>query len=171
MPNAVEAIKSAKNGLDIWKDIEGWARTGYASIPDDQFELFKWYGLYRQRPNVGHFMIRIRVPGGGLSARQAREVAALSREFGRGTQYKWYFDGEWHCAEYHIDASNQSYAFYLDGTEELAFENGEGEYSGTDIPDSFDTVRIGWINYQESPPGFTAWIDDVAFDDERIGCH
>jgi hypothetical protein len=93
-----------------------------------------------------------------------------SGEFGRGTEYDWFFDGEWHCAEYHIDASNQSYAFYLDGEEELAFENGEGEYSGSDIPDSFDTVRIGWINYQESPPGFTAWIDDVAFDDERIGC-
>lgn len=93
-----------------------------------------------------------------------------SGEFGRGTEYDWFFDGEWHCAEYHIDASTQSYAFYLDGEEELAFENGEGNYSGTDIPDSFDTVRIGWINYQAAPPGFVAWLDDVAFDDERIGC-
>lgn len=93
-----------------------------------------------------------------------------SGEFGRGTDYDWFFDGEWHCAEYHIDASNQSYAFYWDGEQQLAIENGAGNYSGTDIPDSFDTVRIGWINYQESPPGFTAWLDDVAFDDERIGC-
>jgi hypothetical protein len=93
-----------------------------------------------------------------------------SGEFGRETGYDWFFDGEWHCAEYHVDASNQSYAFYLDGTQELAFEDGAGNYSRTDIPDSFETVRIGWINYQESPPGFTAWIDDVAFDDQRIGC-
>jgi hypothetical protein len=93
-----------------------------------------------------------------------------SSEFGRETGYDWFFDGEWHCAEYHVDAADQSYAFYLDGTEELAFEDGAGNYSRTDIPDSFDTVRIGWINYQESPPGFTAWLDDVAFDDQRIGC-
>ena len=85
MPVDVEALKQRKNGLDIWKDIEGWATTGYDSIPEDEFELFKWYGLYRQRPNVGHFMIRVRLPGGFYNARQAREIASLSRAYGRGT--------------------------------------------------------------------------------------
>ena len=91
-------------------------------------------------------------------------------EFGTETNYDYVFDAKWHCAEYHIDASNQSYTLYLDGQSILAFERGAGNYDKSDIPDAFDEVRVGWINYQSASPGFTAWIDDVAFDDARIGC-
>ncbi len=91
-------------------------------------------------------------------------------EFGREGPYDQSFDDQWHCAEYHIDASNQSYALYVDGELELSFEDGEGAYERSDIPDSFDELRVGWINYQEAPPGFTAWLDDLAFDVNRIGC-
>lgn len=91
-------------------------------------------------------------------------------EFGTETSYDYVFDAKWHCAEYHIDAANQSYALYLDGQSILAFERGAGNYDKSDIPERFDEVRVGWINYQSAPPGFTAWIDDVAFDDARIGC-
>lgn len=91
-------------------------------------------------------------------------------EFGRETAYDYTFDGKWHCAEYHLDASNQSYALYLDGEQILAFENGPGKYDRSDIPDGFDQLRVGWINYQSAPPGFNAWLDDIAFDDARVGC-
>ncbi len=91
-------------------------------------------------------------------------------EFGQGTTYDWTFEEEWHCAEWHVDASDQSYAFYLDGDEVLSFARGPGNYEGAEIPSSFSEVRVGWINYQTAPPGFTAWIDDVALDDDRIGC-
>ena len=37
-------------------------------------------------------------------------------------------------------------------------------------PESFETVKIGWNNYQHAREGFVAWIDDIAMDDERIGC-
>lgn len=93
-----------------------------------------------------------------------------SGEFAREGPYDQAFDAEWHCAEYRIDASDQSYALFIDGAEELSFEDGAGEYDRSDIPDSFAELRIGWINYQEAPPGFTAWIDDIAFAEERIGC-
>lgn len=91
-------------------------------------------------------------------------------EFGRETQYDYTFDGEWHCAEYRIDASDQSYTFYWDGEEQFGFENGAGNYDRSDIPDEFEEIRVGWINYQSAPPGFTVWIDDIAFDEARIGC-
>ena len=91
-------------------------------------------------------------------------------EFNHETNYDYTFDDDWHCAEYHIQASNQSYEFFFDGESILDFENGAGDYDGSEIPDSFSEVRVGWINYQNASPGFTVWIDDVAFDDERIGC-
>jgi hypothetical protein len=93
-----------------------------------------------------------------------------SGEFGEGTSYDREFDDDWHCAEWRVDAADQSYAFYLDGEELIAFENGAGNFDGTDIPTSFDELRVGWINYQDAPPGFTAFVDDVALDDARIGC-
>lgn len=91
-------------------------------------------------------------------------------EFGATTGYDWTFDGEWHCAEWFVDATTQSFRFYFDGAEALTIENGSGNYANTDLPSSFSELRVGWINYQEAPPGFTAWIDDVAVGDERIGC-
>jgi hypothetical protein len=93
-----------------------------------------------------------------------------SGEFGRETSYDWTFDDQWHCAEYHVDSANQSYAFYLDGNEELSFEDGAGNYEDTDLPDSFEEIRVGWNNYQDASPGFTVWMDDIAFGLERIGC-
>jgi hypothetical protein len=93
-------------------------------------------------------------------------------EFGTGSPYNWMFDGQWHCAEWHIDAPTQSYHFYYDGAEvtSIALDNGAGKYNGTDIPSSFSTLRVGWNNYQSAPPGFVAWIDEVALDAQRIGC-
>lgn len=93
-----------------------------------------------------------------------------SGEFARQGPYDQAFDGEWHCAEYYVDASTQRYDLYIDGVEEISFEDGAGNYEDSDIPDMFDELRIGWINYQEAPPGFTAWIDEIAFASERIGC-
>jgi hypothetical protein len=91
-------------------------------------------------------------------------------EFGTETSYDYTFDGKWHCAEYHIDASNQSYILYFDGKDVLHFTRGAGNYATSDIPNEFDELRVGWINYQSASPGFTAFIDDIAFDDSRIGC-
>jgi sulfite reductase beta subunit-like hemoprotein len=43
----------------------------------------RWYGAYQQKPNQGHFMLRIKVGGGQLTAAQLREIAALSHDYGR----------------------------------------------------------------------------------------
>jgi hypothetical protein len=99
-------------------------------------------------------------------------VQPSGAEFAKGSPYNWTFDGNWHCAEWHIDAPTQSYAFYYDGAEvtSITINNGPGNYDGSDIPSAFTDVRVGWNNYQSAPPGFVAWIDEVALDISRIGC-
>ncbi|TJY42002.1 nitrite/sulfite reductase [Cohnella pontilimi] len=97
--NKFELYKMDKDGLDIIRDIvEKYAKEGFASIPEAEFGLFKWAGVYQQKPNVGHFMMRVRIPGGILSSAQARELAAIGRDYGRGLidvttrqaiQYHW----------------------------------------------------------------------------------
>jgi hypothetical protein len=93
-------------------------------------------------------------------------------EFGKGSPYNWTYDGNWHCAEWHVDGPTQSYHFYIDGGEvtDIAINNGAGNYSGTDIPNVFAEVRVGWNNYQSASPGFVAWFDEIAMDTNRIGC-
>ena len=34
----------------------------------------------------------------------------------------------------------------------------------------FDDISVGWANYQIANPEFVVHIDEVALDDERIGC-
>ena len=92
------------------------------------------------------------------------------KEFGAETSYDYTFDAKWHCAEYHLDYADQSFTLYFDGKDVLHFTRGAGNFDASDIPNQFDELRVGWINYQSAPPGFTAFIDDIAFDDQRIGC-
>jgi len=99
-------------------------------------------------------------------------VQPSGAEFGTGSSYDWAFDDAWHCAEWYIDADAQAYRFFIDGAEveSIRKDNGGGNYSGTDIPPVFDSVKVGWNNYQYAGEGFVAWMDDVAMDDERVGC-
>src|SRR5580658_2620864 len=80
----VELIKQTKDGLDVWPDVERYAREGYASIEPEDFTRMRWYGIYQQQPNEGHFMMRVKIPSGDMTASQLRAVAHVSREWGRG---------------------------------------------------------------------------------------
>jgi hypothetical protein len=97
-------------------------------------------------------------------------------EFGKGSPYSWRFDGNWHCAEWHVDGTNQAYQFFLDGAEvqQIRIQNGAGNYGSgsdrTDLPMIFSDLKVGWNNYQAAAPGFVAWIDEIAVDRARIGC-
>ncbi len=97
-------------------------------------------------------------------------VQPQGAEFGTDSPYDYSFEDKWHCAEWHVDATDQSYAFYYDGKEVIAFKRGAGQYKDSELPSSFAEVRLGWNNYQSAAPGFTAWLDDFALDDQRVGC-
>ncbi len=97
-------------------------------------------------------------------------VQPSGAEFATGSDYDYTFDDKWHCTEWHVDAADQSYSFFYDGVEAVSFSKGAGNYKGSELPTSFEEVRLGWNNYQSAPPGFTAWLDDFAIDDQRVGC-
>jgi len=83
--NKVEAIKKAKDGLDVWEDIFRYAKTGFGSIPEEDFVRLRWFGIYQQMPNAeGHFMLRIRIPNGILRPEQLREIGKLAETYARG---------------------------------------------------------------------------------------
>jgi ferredoxin-nitrite reductase len=54
-----------------------------ASIPGE-LDRLKWVGVYPQRQGGDAFMMRVKVPGGALEARQARVLGEVAEEFGTG---------------------------------------------------------------------------------------
>jgi sulfite reductase beta subunit-like hemoprotein len=95
---AIEHIKARKDGLDVIADIYRYAALGFEAIDPDDLALFRWYGIYTQRAaesadsgvpgpseeTDGHFMLRIKFPGGVVSAQQLRTIGRLSARYGRG---------------------------------------------------------------------------------------
>jgi sulfite reductase beta subunit-like hemoprotein len=79
-----EHVKLEKDGLDVWNDVYAYAKTGYASIHEVEFGRMRWYGMYQQKPNEGHFMWRIKLPGGKLTSLQMREIGLLTNKSARG---------------------------------------------------------------------------------------
>jgi hypothetical protein len=83
--------------------------------------------------------------------------------------YTFQYEEMWHCAEWYVDTSSNTWRYFLDGTELLSFAND----TGSKLAQCGLTVSVGALCYAppvNAPQNFTAWIDDVAIDDSRIGC-
>lgn len=84
--NAAETFKREDDGLNVRRRIEEtYSKKGFGSIwPSDLRGRFRWYGLYTQRPETdGYFMMRIRIPGGALTAEQTDVIGRISERYGR----------------------------------------------------------------------------------------
>lgn len=84
-----------------------------------------------------------------------------------GSSYDYNYEGGWHCAEWYVDGATQSFRFFYDGAEvsDIAFMGTEGAHI-----DSFESIIVGWINYQSPSTPNEGWFDDLAIDDTQIGC-
>jgi hypothetical protein len=84
-----------------------------------------------------------------------------------GSDYKWSFDGNWHCAEWYVDLSTKSYRFFTDGTEvtQIGFTNNSNAQMS-----AWTALGVGEIFYQQPPATLVMWFDDLAINDSQIGC-
>jgi ferredoxin-nitrite reductase len=83
--NKIEALKQEKDGLDVTEDLVRFAREGWRTIADDDKERLKWVGVFHRKPTPGHFMMRIRMPNGIVTAAQARLLGEITEEAGRAS--------------------------------------------------------------------------------------
>ena len=82
--NFVERLKHEKGGLDVLRDLPAMIEAGYEAVPEEDFVRMQWYGLYHDKPKVGHFMLRVKTPGGVLTPARLRTIGEISQRFGRG---------------------------------------------------------------------------------------
>ena len=78
-----ELWKHEQNPLDIWDKLLAHADENRAPSADDLFR-FKFHGLFYVAPAQDSFMLRMRVPGGVLTARQMHGLAEIASEWGSG---------------------------------------------------------------------------------------
>ena len=81
--NRIESLKAERDGLDV--DLVRFAREGWRTIADDDKERLKWVGVFHRKPTPGHFMMRIRMPNGIVSAAQARLLGEITLEAGQAS--------------------------------------------------------------------------------------
>ncbi len=82
--NFVERLKAEKGGLDVIRDLPAMIEAGYEEVPEEDFVRMQWYGLYHDKPKVGYFMLRVKMPGGVLTPAKLRTIGELSQKYGRG---------------------------------------------------------------------------------------
>src|SRR5918995_933465 len=85
--NKVEKIKLKRHPLEVREAvIETYSKKGIESLDEvpGEIERLKWVGIYPQNQGGNAFMIRIKVPGGVLSAEQAQVIGQIAVDFANG---------------------------------------------------------------------------------------
>jgi ferredoxin-nitrite reductase len=85
--NPVEQMKLQRHPFEVAQAvIDTYSKQGAASINavPGEMERMKWVGMYPQRQGGDAFMMRIKVPGGIMTAAQVREVGVAADAFAEG---------------------------------------------------------------------------------------
>ena len=80
--NYVERHKHEKAPMDVIHDVPALIEQGYEAISEEDVVRLQWYGLYHDKPKVGHFMMRVKLPGGRLTPDKLRAIGRISQEYG-----------------------------------------------------------------------------------------
>ncbi len=82
--NKVEKLKPTSTPSEAMSRLREYAKSGYDSIKDEDKSLFfKYFGIFDKFKSNGanHFMLRIRIPAGQMSATQAKKVGELALKY------------------------------------------------------------------------------------------
>src|SRR5260221_667599 len=82
--NTVERIKLDKPPLGIRDELPSLIAGGYEALPEEDIVRLQWWGLYHDKPKIGTFMLRVKIPNGVLSAERLRTIGEVSNKYGRG---------------------------------------------------------------------------------------
>src|SRR5467141_1504834 len=82
--NPVERLKQEKAPLGIRDESPALIAMGYDSVAEEDVVRLQWWGLYHDKPKVGTFMLRLKIPSGILPPAKLRAIGEVSNKYGRG---------------------------------------------------------------------------------------
>ena len=80
--NLVERLKHERFPTELWDDWRRVSDTPYEALPEEDIVRLQWFGLYHDRPKVGSFMMRVKIPGGILKPSQLGLLGELAEQYG-----------------------------------------------------------------------------------------
>src|SRR2546421_3616430 len=82
--NPVERLKQEKHPLGIRDELPALIAAGYEAVAEEDIVRLQWWGLYHDKPKVGTFMLRIKLPSGHLTPDKLRAIGEVSNTYGKG---------------------------------------------------------------------------------------
>ncbi|HLX18774.1 MAG TPA: nitrite/sulfite reductase [Gaiellaceae bacterium] len=82
--NSVERIKRDKPPLGIREELPALAALGYEAMNEEDVVRLQWWGLYHDKPKIGTFMLRVKIPSGILTPAKLRRIGEVANTYGRG---------------------------------------------------------------------------------------
>jgi ferredoxin-nitrite reductase len=82
--NSVERIKRDKPPLGIREELPALIAAGYERMPEEDIVRLQWWGLYHDKPKIGTFMLRVKIPSGILRPGELRAIGEVANKYGRG---------------------------------------------------------------------------------------
>jgi ferredoxin-nitrite reductase len=80
----VERIKAERPPLALLTALPELAAVHYAAVSEDDILRLQWLGLYHDKPRIGRFMLRVRLPGGVITPAQLAALSQVSSQWGGG---------------------------------------------------------------------------------------
>ncbi len=82
--NKIEDIKNSKTPQEAYDMLDTYAKNGFDSVPpEDKSYFLKCFGIYYRVATPEKFMLKLRIPGGFMTADQAKVIGECSIEFGQ----------------------------------------------------------------------------------------
>jgi ferredoxin-nitrite reductase len=82
--NKIEKLKSLKSPKEAIEKLEEYAQQGFDAIPEEDKSYFlKCFGIYYRPATPEKFMLKLRIPGGYMNAKQAKVIGECAAEFGQ----------------------------------------------------------------------------------------
>jgi sulfite reductase beta subunit-like hemoprotein len=81
--NSVERLKAELFPTELANQWRRLTDTPYEKLPEEDIVRLQWFGMYHDKPKVGTFMMRIKIPSGILTPEGLRTIGELSEEYGR----------------------------------------------------------------------------------------
>jgi ferredoxin-nitrite reductase len=82
--NPVERIKRDRAPLGIRDELPALIAAGYEAVDEEDIVRLQWWGLYHDKPKVGTFMLRVKIPSGHLTPAKLRAIGEVANRYGQG---------------------------------------------------------------------------------------
>ena len=81
--NSVERLKHDLFPTELTGQWDRLVETSYEKLPEEDIVRLQWFGMYHDKPKIGTFMMRVKIPSGILSADGLRAIGEISETYGR----------------------------------------------------------------------------------------